>query len=82
MTSASTLVEVREQVVAERIIVGGSVAQCFAVLSDFERYPEWAEDIKAVTVESRDARGRPSQVGFRAAAFGRSTCYTLLYDYA
>ena len=38
-------------------------------------------DIKQVTVEERDEHGRPSRVHFTTAAFGRSTHYTLAYDY-
>ncbi|MGH9082691.1 MAG: SRPBCC family protein [Acidimicrobiales bacterium] len=56
--------------------------QCFAVVTDIERYPAWAADIKQVAVEARDAEGRPTVATFRAAAFGRSTSYTLEYDYA
>ena len=33
-------------------------------------------------IDERDAEGRPVQVTFRAAAFGRSTSYTLRYDYS
>jgi hypothetical protein len=72
---------VQEQV-TERMIIRGTPQDCFAVLTDLERYPDWAADIKAVTVESTDDEGRPSRVTFRAAAFGRSTSYTLLYDYS
>ena len=64
------------------MLIGGSLEYCFEVLTDFERYPEWAADIKAVAVERRDDSGRALQVTFRAAAFGRSTSYTLLYDYS
>ncbi len=56
--------------------------RCFAIAADIERYPEWAADIKEVTVHDRDAEGRPLLVTFRAAAFGRSTSYTLAYDFA
>lgn len=71
-----------QEQVTERMVIRGSLDHCFAVLIDFELYPEWAADIKAVAVEERDAEGRPVRVTFRAAAFGRSTSYTLLYDYA
>jgi ribosome-associated toxin RatA of RatAB toxin-antitoxin module len=71
-----------EEQVAERMIIRSSPEQCFAILIDFERYPEWAADIKAVSVGERDAEGRPERVTFRAAAFGRSTSYTLAYDYS
>lgn len=56
--------------------------RCFAVAADIERYPEWVADIKEVTVHERDEQGRPLLVGFRTAAFGRSTSYTLAYDYS
>lgn len=66
----------------EHTSVTASPERCFAVVADIERYPEWAADIKDVTVLDRDAEGRPLDVTFRAAAFGRSTSYTLSYDYA
>lgn len=57
-------------------------ATCVAVASDFERYPQWAREIKSVQIEERDAEGRGTEVRFRAAAMGRSTSYTLRYDYS
>jgi len=66
----------------ERMRVAASPARCFAVAAEIERYPEWAQDIKEVTVHERDDEGRPTLVTFRAAAFGRSTSYTLTYDYS
>ena len=71
-----------EEQVAERMIIRGSPEDCFGVLTAFEHYPEWAADIKAVAVDERDEDGRATLVTFRAAAFGRSTSYTLKYDYA
>lgn len=65
----------------EHMVVAASPAACFAVASDVERYPQWAADVKEVRVDERDEEGRPRRVTFRAAAFGRSTSYTLLYDY-
>jgi ribosome-associated toxin RatA of RatAB toxin-antitoxin module len=62
--------------------VTASPERCFEIVTDFERYPEWAADIKQVTVRDRDPDGRPELVEFRAAAFGRSTSYTLRYDYS
>jgi ribosome-associated toxin RatA of RatAB toxin-antitoxin module len=66
----------------EHISVAAPPERCFAVAADLERYPEWANDVKEVEVKERDAEGRPTLVTFRAAAFGRSTTYTLAYDYA
>ena len=70
------------ELATERMVVTATPDQCFAVVSDLERYPEWAADIKEVTIDSRDGEGRPTAVTFRAGAFGRSTSYTLAYDYA
>ena len=66
---------------SDRLIMRATPEQCLAVVTDFERYPEWAADVKAVTIDDRDDEGRPVEVAFRAAAFGRSTSYTLHYDY-
>jgi ribosome-associated toxin RatA of RatAB toxin-antitoxin module len=66
----------------ERMVVAATPARCFDVSSDIGAYPEWAADIKEVTIDERDEQGRPKVVTFRAAAFGRSTSYTLAYDYS
>lgn len=65
----------------ERMVVAASPERCFAVSADIGAYPQWAADIKEVTIDERDEQGRPELVTFRAAAFGRSTSYTLAYDY-
>jgi Polyketide cyclase / dehydrase and lipid transport len=70
-----------EEQVAERMIIRGTPDDCYTVLSEFEHYPAWAADIKAVHIDERDDLGRASLVTYRAAAFGRSTSYTLRYDY-
>ncbi len=66
----------------ERMVVSATPARCFEVSSDIGAYPQWAADIKEVTIDERDEHGRPTLVTFRAAAFGRSTSYTLAYDYS
>ena len=66
----------------ERMVVTATPERCFAVSADIDSYPQWAVDIKEVTVHDRDSEGRPLLVTFRAAAFGRSTSYTLSYDYS
>lgn len=71
-----------EEQVTEQMVIRATPGQCLDVLTSFEHYPDWAADIKAVTVDERDGDGRPERVTFRAAAFGRSTSYTLLYDYS
>jgi ribosome-associated toxin RatA of RatAB toxin-antitoxin module len=70
-----------EEQVTERMIIRGTPEHCYEVLTAFESYPEWAADIKAVSIDERDEEGRAERVTFRAAAFGRSTSYTLRYNY-
>ncbi len=71
-----------QEQVTERMIVRATANCCREVALDVERYPEWATDIKEVEVLDRDADGRAERVRFRAAAFGRSATYTLLYDHS
>jgi uncharacterized membrane protein len=54
----------------------------WAIAADVEHYPEWAKDVKDVVVRARDDQDRPTEVEFRASALGRSTHYTLQYDYS
>ena len=66
----------------EHMSVAAPPQRCYDVAADLERYPEWAADIKEIEIKERDEQGRPLLVTFRAAAFGRSTSYTLAYDYS
>ncbi len=66
----------------ETMEIAASIERILGVLLDFPRYPAWAHDIKGVTVEALDDEGRGSEVTFRAAAMGRSTSYTLRYDFS
>ncbi len=68
-------------VTTETRSIRASAALCYEVAIDFEKYPEWASDIRSVEVVSLDSQGRPLQVAYRAAAFGRSASYTLEYEY-
>ena len=68
--------------VTERMVVRASPERCWEVAIDFERYPEWARDLKEATVLERDAQGRGVEVRFRAAGMGYSTSYTLRYDHS
>jgi len=65
----------------ERNTVAASPEACFAAATDFEKYPEWASDVKSAKILSYDDDGRPVDVEYRAAAMGRSTVYTLRYFY-
>jgi ribosome-associated toxin RatA of RatAB toxin-antitoxin module len=65
----------------EHTTVGAPPDRCYAVAVDFERYPEWARDVKEVTVLERDAQGRSARVEYRVAGLGQSIHYVLEYDY-
>ena len=65
----------------EFLTVAASPAACFVIAADFEKYPDWAVDVKEATVLERDDQGRGSKVAFRAAAMGRSASYVLEYSY-
>ena len=64
------------------IVINASPERCAEVASDFASYPQWAGDVKEATVLERDASGRASTVEYRASALGRSTHFTLQYDYS
>ena len=66
----------------ESIVIHAEPSAVFDVAADIERSPEWVGDIKQVTIDERDGLGRSGVVTFRAAAFGRSTTYSLQYDYS
>jgi len=66
----------------ETVTIAAPLEQVWAIATDLEKYPEWTHDVKDVVISTRDDHGRPSQVEFRTSALGRSTHYTLSYDYA
>ncbi len=66
----------------ETITIAAPLEQVWAIAIDLEKYPVWTHDVKDVVISTRDDLGRPSQVEFRTSALGRSTHYTLSYDYA
>jgi ribosome-associated toxin RatA of RatAB toxin-antitoxin module len=66
----------------ETTIVNAPPEVVYRVVTDFEHYVDWVSDLKMIDVIERDTEGRPLDVEFRAAAFGRSTTYTLHYDYS
>jgi ribosome-associated toxin RatA of RatAB toxin-antitoxin module len=70
----------REQA-TEQVAIAASPERCFEVATDFERYPEWARDVKEARVVERDGDGRARRVAFRAGAMGHSARYTLRYEY-
>jgi uncharacterized membrane protein len=65
----------------ERVMVNASPQRCFEVATDFEAYPTWSTSVKKVDVVERDGEGRAVLVRFWAEAVGRTTTYSLRYDY-
>ncbi len=65
----------------ETITIAASPERVWQVVTDLDSYPQWAKDVKDVKVHSRDDEGRAVDVEFRASALGRSTHYTLRYNY-
>jgi uncharacterized membrane protein len=66
----------------ESIHIEASPEQVYAVAIDYERYPEWATDIKEVEVLDRDGEGRGTRVKYQISALGQMIGYILAYDYA
>ena len=64
-----------------RTMIGATVSRCYEIVADFERYPDWAADVKEAHIVRRDDEGRGVDVAYRTAAMGRSTNYVLLYDH-
>jgi uncharacterized membrane protein len=66
----------------ETILIDAPHERVWEIATDIARYPEWARDIKEVVIVATDDAGRALEVEFRASALGRSTHYTLKYDYS
>lgn len=67
---------------SETITIDAPPERVWTIAADVEHYPDWVRDVKDVVVRSRDDDGRPFHVEFRTSALGRSTHYTLEYDYS
>ena len=65
----------------DRTTIMASPRQCFDAAADFERYPQWATDVKQVRVLGRDEQGLATDVEFRVSAMARSTTCVLRYYY-
>ncbi|HET9771677.1 MAG TPA: SRPBCC family protein [Acidimicrobiia bacterium] len=66
----------------ESIHIEATPERCYAVAIAFERYPEWATDVKDVEVLERDSEGRGTLVRYEISALGKTIGYVLAYDYA
>jgi uncharacterized membrane protein len=66
----------------ESIHIEATPERCYAVAVDFERYPEWATDVKVVEILDHDGEGRGTRVRYEISALGKTVGYVLAYDYA
>ena len=66
----------------ESIHIEASPDRCYAVAIDFDRYPQWATDVKHVEILDRDRDGRGTRVRYEISALGKTIGYILGYDYA
>lgn len=67
---------------AQTSLINAPLERCWNLVLDFENYPNWAKDVKEAVVLARDDQGRATRVEYRASALGRSTHYTLEYNYS
>ena len=63
------------------IVIAAPPGTVLDVIADFEAYPEWAGDIKRVSVLSEEADGWPDAVEFTLDAGVIKDTYTLRYDW-
>ena len=63
-------------------VIDATPQECFDVLTDFERLPEWQGAVKSVHVRERDAQGRGEVVEYEVDAKVKTVRYTLreVYD--
>jgi len=61
--------------------VAGTVERCFAVLNDFEAYPQWSSVIKKVRVLERHPNGLAKRVEFTLDMTIKTIRYVLDYDW-
>ena len=69
------------EAVSDSITVAADADAVMDVIADFEAYPEWQEEIKAVTVLETDADGWGTKVQFTVDAKIFTTTYVLGYTY-
>jgi len=63
------------------IVIAAPPGTVLDVIADFEAYPEWAGDIKRVSVLSEEGDGWPDAVEFTLDAGVIKDTYTLRYDW-
>lgn len=61
--------------------VAGTPERCFAVLVDFEHYPDWSSPVTSCRILTRSADGLPEQVAFELNMTLKTLRYTLAYRF-
>ncbi len=67
--------------VSDSIVVDADPDTIMDVIADFEAYPQWQDEIKAVEILDTDADGWATRVRFRVDAMITEVNYVLDYDY-
>lgn len=65
----------------EETVVDAPARTVMDVITDFERYPHWAQNVKEVEVRETDPEGRPTQVWYQVDAWVMDITYVLAYEY-
>ena len=63
------------------ILIASAPGAILDVIADFDRYPDWAHEVKKVAVISEDGDGWADQVEFTLAAGAIKDTYVLEYDW-
>jgi ribosome-associated toxin RatA of RatAB toxin-antitoxin module len=81
MGARERMADIMSESTKNSILIDATPDECFSVVLDFDRYQDWAADIKSTSVLRNDDDGRGGDVEYRVAAMGRSTTYVLRYSY-
>lgn len=68
--------------VKDTIDIEAGAQEIFDAAVDFEKYPEWNQQIKEVEIKASDDEGRATEVWYKVDAKVRTVTYTLAYDYS
>lgn len=66
----------------EKTLILATPAECFHAVCQYERYPEWATDVKRAEIVEWDGDGRGARVRYEVSAYGITLGYVLEYDYS
>lgn len=69
------------QRVSDTTTIAAPPATVLEVITDLDRYPEWAEGVLETEVLDRDPEGRPAQARFRVDAKVAEVTYVITYAY-